>query len=152
MGRPQRAILVQSATSLRRFRGNSPLPPSRASALRGAAAVLLLAAAVALPCAVLYRAAVDTTAPVYIPRARRPLLQWDPQPLPPAEVTEEEGEFDTFPTGDLVGFASSLLAQSIFLSMFHGILFTPSLSLVLSMFSGILHVRYFGSEMRFRHS
>ncbi|RLM80416.1 uncharacterized protein C2845_PM12G23600 [Panicum miliaceum] len=84
MGRPPRTALAQySVTSLRRFSGNSPLRPSRASALRRVAAVLLLAAAVALPCAVLYRAAVDATAPVYIPRARRPLLQWDPPPPPP---------------------------------------------------------------------
>ncbi|KAF8768588.1 hypothetical protein HU200_007136 [Digitaria exilis] len=103
MGRQRRATMAQfSVTSLRRFRGNSPLPPSRASALRRAAAMLLLAAAVTLPCAVLYRAAVDTTATVYVPRARRPLLEWDPPPLPPAdEVPEEDGDFDPFPTGDL---------------------------------------------------
>ncbi|CAN6233918.1 unnamed protein product [Urochloa humidicola] len=103
MGRSPRTTLAQpSVTSLRRFRGNLPLPHSRASgALRGAAAVLLLAAAVALPCAVLHRAAVDTTAPVYVPRARRPLLDWGPPPLPPVEVPEEDGEFDPLPAGDL---------------------------------------------------
>ncbi|CAN6280368.1 unnamed protein product [Urochloa humidicola] len=99
MGSPPRKI---SVTSLHRFRGNSPLPHSRASgALRGAAAVLLLAAAVALPCAVLYRAAVDTAVPVYVPRARRPLLEWGPLPLPPVEVPEEDGGFDPLPAGDL---------------------------------------------------
>ncbi|KAG2660585.1 hypothetical protein PVAP13_1KG452600 [Panicum virgatum] len=103
MGRMPRAALVQpSATSSRRFCGSSPLRPSRASALRRVAAVLLLAAAVALPCAVLYRAAVDATAPVYIPRARRPLLQWDPPPLPPVEVPAEDDDADPFPTDDLV--------------------------------------------------
>ena len=110
MGRPPRTALAQpSATSPRRFGGNSPLRPSRASALRRVAAVLLLAAAVALPCAVLYRAAVDATAPVYIPRARRPLLQWGPSPLLPVEIPAEDGDDDPFPADDLVGFASSFL-------------------------------------------
>ncbi|KAJ1280480.1 hypothetical protein BS78_04G235900 [Paspalum vaginatum] len=102
MGRPSRQTLAQtSVTSPRRFRGRSPLPPSRASAaVRGAAALLLLAAAVALPCAVLYRAAVGNTTPVYVPRVRRPWLQREP-PLPPPEVPEEDGDLDPFPTGDL---------------------------------------------------
>ena len=117
MGRMPRAALVQpSATSSRRFRGSSPLRPSRASALRRVAAVLLLAAAVALSCAVLYRAAVDATAPVYIPRARRPLLQWDPPPLPPVEVPAEDDAADPFPTDDLVGFASSFLLPLLIFS------------------------------------
>jgi len=111
MARPSRQNPTHaSVTSLRGFGGRSPLPlpPSHASAaFRRVAAALLLAAAVALPCAVLYRAAVESTKPIHVPRVHRPLLP--APPLPPVQVPEDDGDFDPFPTGDLVGFASSLL-------------------------------------------
>ncbi|XP_023158127.1 uncharacterized protein At4g15970 isoform X2 [Zea mays] len=101
MAKPSRQNLTHaSVTSLRRFGGQSSLPPSGASpALRLAAAALLLAAAVALPCAVLYRATVETMEPIHVPRVHRPLLP--APPLPPVQVPEDDSDFDPFPTGDL---------------------------------------------------
>lgn len=81
------------------------MPPARALALRKAAALLLLAAAVALPCAVLYRAAVDARKPVYVARARR--LWWEGDPPPTPVAAPEDSEVDPLRPGDLVGFASS---------------------------------------------
>jgi hypothetical protein len=108
MAKPSRQNLTHaSVTSLRRFGGHLPLSPSGAStALRRAAAALLLAAAVALPCAVLYRATVETMEPIHVPRVHRPLLP--APPLPPVQVPEDDSDFDPFPTGDLVWFAFSL--------------------------------------------
>jgi len=77
--------------------------------------VLLLAAAVALPCAVLYRAAVETTKAIHDPHVHRPLLP--APPLPPVQVPDDDGFFDPFPTGDLVGFASSLLPLLFFFNV-----------------------------------
>jgi hypothetical protein len=115
MARPSRRTFTPtSVTSLRHLRGYSP-QPARASALRNAAAVLLLAATVALPCTVLYRAAVDTTTPVYVPRARRPWLERRPT-LPPVTTPEEDSAVDPVPPGDLVGFDSSASSSALHLA------------------------------------
>uniref|UniRef100_A0ACD5ZIR0 Uncharacterized protein n=3 Tax=Avena sativa TaxID=4498 RepID=A0ACD5ZIR0_AVESA len=91
MARPSRQTLgLPSATSLRRLHGHSQLAPSPVSAFRKSGAVLLLAAAVALPCVVLYRAVVSNAPPpVQIDWDRRLWREWDP-PSPPVLVPEPE--------------------------------------------------------------
>lgn len=68
--------------------------------------MLLLAAAVALPCAVLYRAAVSNAPPpVQIDRDLRLWRDLDP-PRPPVMVPEEDGDLDPIPADDPDGVAS----------------------------------------------
>ncbi|KQK00814.1 uncharacterized protein At4g15970 [Brachypodium distachyon] len=103
MSRPTRQTLAPaSATSLRRFPGNSQHRPPHASApFRKAAAALLLVAAVALPCAVLYRAVVlNSPPPVQVGWGFRP---WQEQGTlrAPVMVPEEDGDLDAVAAGDM---------------------------------------------------
>lgn len=77
--------------------------------------MLLLAAAVALPCAVLYRAVVsNATPPVQVVLDRWPSREWDP-PRAPVIVpeAEEDRDLDPISADDLVCFSppSSLMFQ-----------------------------------------
>ncbi|KAL5208012.1 hypothetical protein ABZP36_032447 [Zizania latifolia] len=98
---PTKTLVRTSATSIRHFPGHSkPSPPPCALMFRKAAAVLLLAAAVALPCAVLYRAAVlNAVQPVQVGWDRRPWWQRD-QPPPAVMVPDEDGDVDPAAAGD----------------------------------------------------
>lgn len=77
--------------------------------------MLLLAAAVVLPCAVLYRAAVsNTTPPVQVAWDPRTWWEWD-RPPPPVMFPEpeEDGDLNPIAAGDLVRFSLLLLVNVV---------------------------------------